>query len=587
MARQPLSGVCFVESRRSLIPHIVSVCRRVTPHVPAEVNSTGLATMCDRVLRHTKGDTVKAGGERILVIDAGTTGTRAAVFDLSGRLHGVAYREYKSRFLSPIAIDHDPATWLDAVDATIPEVIQRTSTTPESCLAVAVAGQRATIVPVGAAGEPLAPAILWQDKRTVKQCQEIESCVGSDAVYARTGLRIDPYFSLPKLMWFHEERPDVYRTARCFLTVHDLIIHHLTGQFRTDWTQASRTMLFDIVRFQWDTDLARACGFDESKLPETLAPGSVGGRLTAAAAARLGLTQGLPVVMAGGDQQAAAVGLGAIHQGVATVTTGTGTFIVAPVSAPLWDPEHRVLLSASGSAGQWILEAGIFTSGAVYRWLRETLVREGSMGTTHGRGDDPYGHLNELAGQVPLGAGGVLVLPHFTGSAAPYWDPDARGVIFNLTLGHRTQHLVRAVLEGMTIEAGKNLAIIEALLYGNGSPTADPGLAEVRVTGGVTRSSLFNQIQADVYGRRVIPGKVMEATALGAAILAAVAIGGYADVPSACAAMSGVDTERAQEPDPARHAAYRQLTALHDAIYRALAQSGIYKTAATLHTLLL
>jgi glycerol kinase len=530
---------------------------------------------------------MKVGGERILVIDAGTTGTRAAVFDLSGRLLGVAYREYKSQFLSPIAIDHDPATWLDAVGTTIPEVIQRTATKPESCLAVAVTGQRATVVPVGADGEPLAPAILWQDKRTMKQCHEIESRVGSDAVYARTGLRIDPYFSLPKLMWFHQERPDVYRTARFFLTVHDLIIHHLTGQFRTDWTQASRTMLFDIVRFQWDADLARACEFDRAKLPEALAPGSVAGRLTAATAARLGLPQGLPVVMAGGDQQAAAVGLGAIHQGVATATTGTGTFVIAPVEAPLWDPQRRVLLSASGSAGQWILEAGIFTSGAVYRWLREALACEGPTEATHERGDDPYEQLNTLAGQAPLGAGGVIVLPHFMGSAAPYWNPDARGVIFNLTLSHRTQHLARAVLEGMTIEIGKNLAIIETLLRGNGSATADPGLTEVRVTGGVTRSSLFNQIQADVYGCRVLPGKVTEATALGAAILAAVALGGHADVPSACEAMTGVDTERAQEPDPRRHAAYRQLTTLHDAIYRALAQGGIYEIAAAMPTLLM
>lgn len=511
--------------------------------------------------------------DTILALDIGTSGARAVLFALDGTPQGTAYREYRSHFRTPTVIDHDPQTWLNAVDAAVPEVLHQTGTAPESVLAVAVTSQRATIMPVDAEGRPLAPAILWQDKRTLPQCVQIEQTVGAAEIYARTGLRIDPYFSLPKLLWFQQERPELFRRTHRFLTVHDLVIHHLTGRFRTDWTQASRTMLFDVDHLRWDEELASRFGLDAELMPEALPPGAAAGGLTPEAAAWLGLRAGIPVVMAGGDQQAAAIGLGVIAPGLAKVTTGTGSFVVAPVGAPYRDPQRRVLCSASAVAGAWILEAGIFTSGSTYRWLRDELsAAERSSAAMLGL--DPYDLLNLEAEQAPPGAGGLLVLPHFAGSAAPYWDPHARGVIFNLALGHKRSDLVRAVLEGIALEVNKNLAIIRSLAAGG------DGLIEVRVSGGAARSDQFNQIQADVYGSPVVPGQLEQATALGAAILAAVAVGAYPDVASACAAMARLDRGRTRAPDPARHRLYQEVGALHDAVYRALADAGVYEMAA-------
>lgn len=512
---------------------------------------------------------------RLLAVDVGTTGARAMLFDLQGNPHGMAYQEYRSHFLSPTTIDHDPRTWMDAVDTVIPAVLQQTATPGEAVKAIAVTSQRATIMPVDGQGRPLAPAILWQDKRTMAQCREIEEAVGDDEIYARTGLRIDPYFSLPKLMWFRDQRPDVFREARCFLTVHDLIVNYLTGEFVTDWTQASRTMLFRVNEFRWDGELAERFGIDIARLPRPLPPGSVAGTLTREAAGRLGLPAGTPVVLAGGDQQSAALGLGVTRPGYAKVTTGTGSFVVAATASPYRDPQKRVVCSASAVAGAWILEAGIFTSGSVYRWMRDELsAAEKSAADTLGL--DPYDLLNLEAAQSAPGAGGLILLPHFAGSAAPYWNPRARGVIFGLTLGHERSDVVRAVLEGIAMEVSKNLRIITDLM------ADQTELTEIRVSGGAVRSDLFNQIQADVYGRRVVPGKMEQASALGAAILAATAVGAYPDVHAAAEAMSALEPGRAREPDRDRHALYQEIVALNDAVYQALLAGGVYERAAAL-----
>jgi xylulokinase/glycerol kinase len=403
--------------------------------------------------------------------------------------------------------------------------------------------------------------------------------MGSEEIYVRTGLRIDPYFSLPKLLWFRDTMPEIYWRARYFLTPHDFIVHQLTGQFCTDWTQASRTMLFNISRFEWDADLAGAFGVDIGKLPPISAPGTVVGTIGRGAAHRLGVSQGLPVVLAGGDQQAAALGLGALRQGQIAVNSGTGSFITAPLAEPLWDPQRRVLLTTAASGKSWLLEAGVLTSGAVYRWMRDVLA---GYSTGRAAEADSYDQLNRLASQSRVGANGLLVLPHFAGSAAPYWDPVARGIIFNLTLAHSTADVVRAVLEGIAIEVGKNLSIIEALLDATRAPTGKTAIREVRVGGGVARCDLFNRIQADVYGCRVIPAEIDESTSLGAAILAAVAMDIYPDVEAAYVGMHASNLVAGHEPDPNTHAAYQEISRVHDTVYRALALSDVYSLAGKL-----
>ncbi len=511
----------------------------------------------------------------ILVLDVGTTGARAVLFDETGSLQGMSYREYHSRFGPEGVVDHNPETWRTAVFELVPQVLRQTGVSPNGVTAVAVTTQRATVFPVNREGEPLAWAMSWQDKRTLPECKVLTDRLGEGELYRVTGLRIDPYFSLPKLMWFQRHQPDVYHAAFRFVTVHDWVVQQLTGRFVTDWTQASRTQLFDITRREWAPELARAAGLPDVPLPEVMPPGSLAGGLTKNAALRLGLREGTPVVAAGGDQQAAAVGLGVIQPGWVQGVSGTGSFLVAPVLEPQGDDRHRVLCSVSAVPGQWILEAGILTTGAVYRWLRNMLQNGLSVGDVGVVGkstttlvDDPYVLLDELAAAAPVGAGGVLVLPHLAGSAAPYWDPKAQGVIVGLQLGTTAAHLARGVLEGVALEVGKNLQVMASLM--------SQKLTEIRVSGGLTRSRLFNQIQADVYGLPVQPGRLEETSALGAAVLAAVAVGIYSDLSTAVAGMTGVLESQRAWPRPEEQRQYQKLLRRHDAVYRALADAGVF-----------
>jgi xylulokinase/glycerol kinase len=177
-------------------------------------------------------------------------------------------------------------------------------------------------MPVDANGKPITHAILWQDKRSVEEAAYIMDTIGENTIFAKTGLKTDPYFSLPKMLWFRNEKPDIFNEAAYFLTVHDYVIHELTGEYKTDWTQASRTMLFNIHTFEWDAELADKLNIDLSKMPLPLPTGTIAGPVTEAAAERFSIPKGLPVVMSGGDQQCAALGVGAIDPGIVKVTTG-------------------------------------------------------------------------------------------------------------------------------------------------------------------------------------------------------------------------------------------------------------------------
>ncbi|QSO52732.1 hypothetical protein JZ785_02035 [Alicyclobacillus curvatus] len=546
----------------------------------------------------------------LLVLDIGTTGTRALLIDTLGRIHGMAYREYKNRFLGKGAIEQDGMTWWQAVTEVVPQVLAQgddvsrsvscsiSRNISRSIEAIAVTSQRATVLPVNASGEPLAPAILWQDKRTLGECKGLAEAVGEEAVYRTTGLRIDPYFSLPKVLWFKHERPDVWKNTYTFLTVHDWIVFQLTGRFATEGTQASRTQLFDVRRRTWATNLAQDIGLDFVPFPDVHATGSILQGLSTEAAGTLGLKAGTPVVLAGGDQQCAAVGLGVIRPGEVKITTGTGTFIVSPVDHPVFDSKSRVLCSLSAVPNQWILEAGIFTTGAILRWWRDELA-DWAVADGREKNADPYDVITSLAGTAPPGSKGVLLIPHFAGSAAPYWNAESRGLLFGLLQHHTNADLARAVLEGIALETNKNLALMMGLRNETGTEVGVNTLSvsvvkefqmesqtttrrAIHVTGGMTRSTLFNQIQADVYGRRVTPASTEQATALGAAVLAAVAIGAYDDLDSATAAMCKMDEGRTAYPDETRHHLYQHVQDLHHRIYSALDVAGVYGAAANL-----
>ncbi len=305
----------------------------------------------------------------IACIDAGTTGCRTIIFSRQGNILSQAYQEYSSIFHSPTWIDHDPATWIQAAHQTLQQAVAQFPGNPGDIAAICVISQRATFIAVDHHGAPLEHAILWQDKRATSQADSIRRAVGPEVIYQKTGLRIDPYFSLPKLLWLQEHKPQLLKKTYKLLTVHDLLINYLTGAFITDWTQASRTMLFNLTRFEWDEELCEQFEIPEKILPQPVAPGTIVGALKKNLQTELNLRSDLPVVAVGGDQQAAAVGLGVAWFAVCEYRHRVVYFSTCRTSG--FDEQQRVVCTASAIAGKWLLEASIFTSGSVYRWFRD------------------------------------------------------------------------------------------------------------------------------------------------------------------------------------------------------------------------
>ncbi|HID91432.1 TPA: xylulose kinase [Candidatus Bathyarchaeota archaeon] len=509
--------------------------------------------------------------EYLAAIDAGTIGERTMIFSEDGEIVAWKYMEHPSHYPRQGWVEQDAREWWRCTCKTARAALREASAkgvTPGMIAAISVTNQRETIVPVDDRANPLRRAIVWQDRRTVPQCDWIRENVGAGRIYDITSLTIDPYFSAPKIGWIKEHEHDIYRRAHKFLLVHDYLIAKLTGAFVTSWDNASRTMLFDIKSFDWSDELLEEIGIDAEKMPEPRPSGEKIGEVGRGAAEETGFVEGTPVVCGGGDQQCGAIGVGVIRPGRIKATTGTGTFILTFLDRPSLDPRKRVLCSCHAVPGKWVQEASMFTTGAIYRWFRDHF---GYIERTaaEGLGIDPYEILNDEAAMAPAGSRGILVLPHFMGAGAPHWNPHARGVIVGLMLSHSRRDLIRAMLEGIALEIRKNIEVMREL----GIP-----VREMRVTGGATRNPVFNQIQADVCGLPVLRGRVEESTALGCAILAGVGVGVFRDIPEATSRMVRI-AER-YDPIPEHQRAYERLYGIYRRVYDALEGAGVYRDLA-------
>ena len=465
--------------------------------------------------------------ELIIAIDAGTTGVRSMLFTPAGTVLAKAYEEFDSLFPSPSWVEQEAPNWWTSACKTIHRCLETVPFGSGNVVAVSVTNQRETVVPIDDEGRPLRHAIVWQDRRTTPQCEWIRDNASEETIYSITGLTIDPYFTAPKILWIREHQPDVFKKTEKFLLVHDFIIHRLTDNTVSDFSNASRTMLFDIKRADWSKKLLDILEIPPEKLPKPVPSGTKVGEVTLKAAKLSGLAEGTPIISGGGDQQCAALGIGVVREGMIKSTTGTGTFILAHSDEIRLDPERRVLCSRHVVKDSFVVEASMFTTGSVLRWFRDQLGHDECI-VAEERDMDPYEVLVEEAAQIPAGAEGVIHVPHLVGAGAPYWNPHARGIFAGIALGHTRHHLIRAILEGVSYEIKTNLEVMRAL---------NLHASEVRVTGGAARSEVWMQIQADVLGIPVIRTELEEATALGAAILACKGIGIFKSVTEAAEQM--------------------------------------------------
>ena len=497
----------------------------------------------------------------VIVLDLGTSSMRSFLYNEKGRPVASFGHEYHTVFPKPSWVEQDPDSWKKAAI----DVLSRTASYMKDnglkAEGIAVTSQRSSLIPVDSAGNSLRYAIMWQDKRTIEQCENLKREYGLENLYRITGLRANPYFVLPKIKWFRQNEGELCGKMRKVLGVQDWVVYCLTGEYATDYTQGGRTMLMNIEKFRWEDELLRIAGISEDQLPRLVAPGTAVGKLSSAFAQLTGLPSGLPVVICGGDQQNAAVALGVTSPGIAEANTGTGSFVLAYADKAEFDASCRVLVQASAIAGKWVIEAGIFNTGSIYRWFKEQFCPDLKDLPR------PYVKMDEEAEAAGPGSRGVIMIPHFEGSAAPYWNPMAKGLFFNLSLGSTRGDMNRAILEGIAMEINGCLELIE--------PLSGP-IKAVNVAGGMVKSDLFCRIQAGFYNKPVVRYENSEASSLGTCMVASPALGLYGSLEDSIASMTPA-VEKVFKPDQNDRIAAEKLIAAKKKLYNALDGAAVYE----------
>ncbi|TXT67244.1 MAG: Glycerol kinase [Promethearchaeota archaeon] len=498
----------------------------------------------------------------VAALDLGTTGCRTFIFDIAGTILAWDYEEWKSYYPKPSYVEQNAEVWWDAIKRTIDSAIKKSGVDIAEIVSLSITNQRETIVPVDKEGTPLHNALVWQDRRTTEQVDFIKERVGVDKIYKTTGLTIDPYFSATKILWFKDNKPEIYDKTHKFLLVSDYIINKLTGKFYTDFSNVSRTMLFDINNLRYSEDIASELEIDLDKMPEPVESGVDIGEIVTD---ETSFDRKTLVITGAGDQQSAALGVGINKPGDIKCTTGTGSFILAYLKEPKLDPQKRVLCSCHAIPGAWVQEASVFTTGAVLRWFRDQ-VGYIECKQAEQEGVDPYDFMTELAKESPPGANGILMIPHLVGAGAPHWNPYSKGLIFGLSLGHERKDLYRAILEGVVFEIKKNIEVFKMI-------GIEP--QQLRLTGGGSRSDLWNQIMADILNIVCVRNVVEEATSLGAAILAASGAGIFPDISEAADNLCKV--EKKFIPDENRNTFYNKLYTFSYDLYNIINNAKYYR----------
>lgn len=441
----------------------------------------------------------------ILVLDVGTTSMRCILFDETGSELAQA-----SVLTQPIAdpargtMEQEPAVYLKAASEICREIAQG-----HSIDAISVTAFRSAPALVDRSGNALCNFIMWQDTRNAKICRSLKRYDAQ--VYQTCGAAINTVFAATKLTWMKENMPEIYRTAYKAMIVPDFILHFMTGLFRTDHTYGSRTLLMDIKSRAWSPEMIRLFDVDADKLCELCSPGSIYGTVRREFAALTGIAEGVPVVTAGGDQQCGALGMGVTDERTIGVNCGTGAFIVSATDEPMLE-NPAVICNAAAIPGKYIEEMNVLACASALDWLLREFFPEFE------RDGPDYAAVNRIAENTPPGSNGLLAIPHFQGCGSRSWNPGASAGFWGFSLGSRREDMIRALYEGIAAEIAKSIEML---------PQPCSKAEEIAISGGMSNSDVFLQILSDMTGKNLLHGYGAQATARGAFISAAVALGMY------------------------------------------------------------
>jgi xylulokinase len=494
----------------------------------------------------------------VIAHDLGTTGNKATLYDRDGKLVGSAFHPYETEYALPRWAEQDPAEWWQAVCLSTRQLLHQTKTPADQIACIVFSGQMMGCVAVDKRGLPLRKAIIWADQRALDQERWLAERLSQEQIYRITGHRLSASYSLAKILWLRDHQPDIYRAAHKFLHAKDAIVARMTGEFVTDPSDASGMNLFDLEQGAWSEPILEAAHLDPAQLPEVRVSTDVVGYVLPGVAEEVGVAPGTPVVIGGGDGACAAAGAGVIGEGAAYNYVGSSSWIALSTSHPIYDPDLRTFTFGHVVPGMFMPAGTMQAAGASYQWMKNQLCPQ-EVAASLDLHVNPYELMNLEAQESPPGARGLLFLPYLMGERSPRWNPKARGAFIGLTIRHTRADMIRAVLEGVTM----NLRVILDAFRNQGSQ-----IEAMRLIGGGARGRFWNQVMADIYGMPIHRLAILEeATSMGAAVTGGVGVGLY---PGFSIIEQMNQVAEIIQPDPQAQAAYAELLPVFEEAYRSL-----------------
>jgi xylulokinase len=501
----------------------------------------------------------------LLAHDLGTSGNKATLYSLDGKLVASQTCAYPTRFFNGNWAEQNPEDWWKAVGDSSRALLSGLNAADVAV--VALSGQMMGCTVVDEQGSALRPSILYCDQRASKQAAAILAQMDLKSFYGITGHRVSPSYSIEKLMWIRDHEPEIYRRTRHTLCAKDYINLRLTGQVATDFSDASGTNAFDLNTFQWSSKIIGISGVDTRMFPAAKPSTAILGTITREAARHTGLKEGTAVAVGGGDGSCAGVGVGCVKPGTAYNYLGSSSWIALTVEKPIVDGQMRTMNWAHCVPGYLHPSGTMQTAGSSLNWMKEQLCSPESAAAP-ARGADPFDLINDAIATSPAGANGILFLPYMLGERTPWWNPNARGAFIGLNLASRREDMLRAVMEGISL----NLAIIVNIFR------AQVPIEVITVIGGGARSAVWRQIMADAYDCRIQSLNVLEeATSMGAAVIGGVAAGVFKDFD---VIHRFIAVENSATPIAENREKYRRQRAILEKAYRGL--EGVYDDLAAL-----
>ncbi|MBA9085913.1 gluconokinase [Fontibacillus solani] len=491
-------------------------------------------------------------------IDIGTTSTKAVLFEENGKVTATANEGYPLYTPTTDVAEQDPEEIFAAVISCVRQVMKKSQVSPKNIILVSFSTAMHSVIPVDVDGKPLMRCLTWADNRSVEWSERLKNDMGGHAIYLRTGTPIHPMSPLTKMLWLRHDQPDIFSKTNKFISIKEYVFAKLFGKYVIDYSIASCTGLMNLEKLDWDQEALQIAGISPDQLSTLVPTTHVMKGLSQEYAEQMGLDTSTPVVIGASDGVLSNLGVDAIKPGVVAVTIGTSGAIRTVVDRPKTDPKGRIFCYALTDK-HWVIGGPVNNGGGIFRWVRDEIAAS-EVETANRLGISPYDVLTKIGSRVRPGSDGLLFHPYLAGERAPLWNPNVRGSFFGLTLQHKKEHMIRAVLEGVIFNLYTVLLAMEEQI---GQPH------QIQATGGFARSPLWRQMMADIFNQKVVIPEDFESSCLGAVVLGLLALG---KIDSFDVVSSMVGSTIEHNPIKENSAIYNELLPIYIRISRQLTE---------------